>query len=95
MPNLPLCHWSSQLFDLRAPSSTDVPVLLLNQPIIILQMEKVEEDLARSKNLREKQAKEFSRQLDDLKIKHEKEVHFFVCQFCPEVVKNIHRVSLP
>lgn len=38
------------------------------------QMEKVEEDLARSKNLREKQAKEFSRQLDDLKIKHEKEI---------------------
>ena len=32
-PNLSLCHWSSQLFDLRAPSSTDVPVLLLNQPI--------------------------------------------------------------
>jgi len=38
------------------------------------QMEKVEEDLARSKNLREKQAKEFSRQLDDCKIKHEKEI---------------------
>ena len=34
MLNLPLCHWSSQLFDLRAPSSTDVPVLLLNQPIV-------------------------------------------------------------
>ena len=34
MPNLPLCHWSSQLFDLRAPSSTDVPFLLLNQAII-------------------------------------------------------------
>ena len=33
MPNLPLCDWSSQLFDLRAPSSTDVPVLLLNQPV--------------------------------------------------------------
>ena len=30
--NLPLCHWSSQLFDLRVPSSTDIPVLLLNQP---------------------------------------------------------------
>ena len=30
MPNLLLCHWSRQLFDLRAPSSTDVPVLLLN-----------------------------------------------------------------
>ena len=29
--NLSLCRWSSQLFDLRAPSSTDVPVLLLNQ----------------------------------------------------------------
>lgn len=43
-------------------------------------MEKVEEDLARSKNLREKQAKEFSRQLDELKIKHEKEVSaLFVC----------------
>ena len=33
MPNLPFCHWSSQLFDLRAPLSTDVLVLLLNQPI--------------------------------------------------------------
>ena len=32
VPNLPLCHWSSQLFNLRAPWSTDVPVLLLNQP---------------------------------------------------------------
>ena len=31
VPNLPLCHWSSQVSDLRAPSSTDVPVLLLNQ----------------------------------------------------------------
>ena len=30
MPNLRLCHWSSQFFDLRAPSSIDVPVL--NQP---------------------------------------------------------------
>ena len=29
MLNLPLCHWSSQLFDLRVQSSTDVPVLLL------------------------------------------------------------------
>ena len=32
MPNLPLCHWPSQLFDLRAQSSTEVLVLLLNQP---------------------------------------------------------------
>ena len=32
MPNLPLCHWSSQSFNLHAPSSTNVPVLLLNQP---------------------------------------------------------------
>ena len=32
VPNFPLSHWSSQLFDLRAPSSTDVPVLLLHQP---------------------------------------------------------------
>ena len=32
VPSLPLCHWSSQLFNLRALSSTDVPILLLNQP---------------------------------------------------------------
>ena len=33
-PIFPLTHWSSQLFDLPAPSSTDVPFLLLNQPIV-------------------------------------------------------------
>ena len=33
MLNFPLCHWSNQLFDLPAPLSTDVPLLLLNQPI--------------------------------------------------------------
>ena len=32
VPNLSLCHWSSRLIDLRAPSSTDVHALLLNQP---------------------------------------------------------------
>ena len=32
VPNLRLFHWSSHLFNLRTPSSTDVPVLLLNQP---------------------------------------------------------------
>ena len=31
-PILPLSHWSSQLFYLRVPLSTDVPILLLNQP---------------------------------------------------------------
>ena len=34
-PNLQLCYWSSQLFNLRTPSSFDVPVLLPNQPIIV------------------------------------------------------------
>ena len=33
MPNLPLYHWSRQLFDLRAPLSADVLVQILNQPI--------------------------------------------------------------
>ena len=33
MHNFRLCHWSSQLLDLLTQSSTDVPVLLLNQPI--------------------------------------------------------------
>ena len=33
VPSLALSHWTSQLIDLRAPSSTNVPVLLLiNQP---------------------------------------------------------------
>ena len=32
MPNLLLWYWSSQLFGLRVPLSTDIPVLLLNQP---------------------------------------------------------------
>ena len=36
MLNLRLCHWSIQLFDLRAPSSTDVSVLLPNQPNVLL-----------------------------------------------------------
>ena len=31
VPNLLLCHWSSQLFDLHALSSTDIRTLLLNQ----------------------------------------------------------------
>ena len=31
VPNVPLSHWSSQLFDLRAQWSTDVAVLLLSQ----------------------------------------------------------------
>ena len=35
MPNLPL-SWSSQLFDMRAPLSTEVHVLLLNQPIVLV-----------------------------------------------------------
>uniref|UniRef100_A0A3Q2EFW2 Centrosomal protein 112 n=1 Tax=Cyprinodon variegatus TaxID=28743 RepID=A0A3Q2EFW2_CYPVA len=39
-----------------------------------LQMEKVEEDLIRSKTLREKQAKEFSQQLDALRQKYEQQV---------------------
>ena len=41
MPNLPLCYWSSQLFDLRAPSSTNVPVLLLNQSIAFVVLKNI------------------------------------------------------
>ena len=37
MPNLLLWYWSRQLFGLRVPLSTDIPVLLLNQPIILKQ----------------------------------------------------------
>ncbi|KAM9843968.1 centrosomal protein of 112 kDa [Aulostomus maculatus] len=39
-----------------------------------LQMEKVEEDLNRSRSLREKQAKEFSQQLDALREKYEQQM---------------------
>lgn len=41
-------------------------------------MEKVEEDLIRSKSLRENQAKDFSEQLDALRQKYEQQV----CMFC-------------
>ena len=34
VPNLPLCYWSSQLLVLCRLPSSDVPILLLNQPII-------------------------------------------------------------
>jgi centrosomal protein CEP112 len=37
-------------------------------------MDKVEEDLTRSKSLREKQAKEFSYQVEELKQKYEQQV---------------------
>ena len=40
--NLPLCHWSSQLFDLCAPSTNDVPVLLLNQ-LMLFQREELKD----------------------------------------------------
>ena len=38
LPNLPFCHRSSQMFDLRAPLSNDVPVMLLNRPIYVFQL---------------------------------------------------------
>ena len=47
MPNLPLWHWSSLLFDLCTQSSTDVPVLLLNQPCMwILGLNELKPELA-------------------------------------------------
>lgn len=41
-------------------------------------MDKVEEDLIRSRSLRESQAKDFSEQLDALRQKYEQQV----CMFC-------------
>ena len=38
VPSLPLCHWSSQLFELHVPSSIDVLILLLNQPNVLVVM---------------------------------------------------------
>lgn len=43
-----------------------------------MQMEKVEADLSRSKSLREKQSKEFSWQLEELKQRYEQQVSGFV-----------------
>lgn len=51
-------------------------------------MEKVEDDLIRSKSLRENQAKEFSLQLDALRQKYEQQV----CNFLSVC---LHCVSLP
>ena len=36
MPNLPVSHWSNQLFDLCALSLNDIPILLLNQPTTLV-----------------------------------------------------------
>lgn len=42
-------------------------------------MEKIEEDLNRSKSLREKQAKDFSEQLAALRQRYEQQVRLSVC----------------
>lgn len=61
-------------------------------------MEKVEEDLKRSRSLREKQAKEFSQQLDDLRQKFEQQVCEFlthcaiVLDFCARLRHHHHHV---
>lgn len=61
-------------------------------------MEKVEEDLKRSRSLREKQAKEFSQQLDDLRQKFEQQVCEFlthcaiVLYFCARLRHRHHHV---
>lgn len=55
-------------------SQTDTIVNFLFSFLSCLQMEKVEEDLIRSKSLRENQAKEFSQQLDALRQKYEQQV---------------------
>ena len=47
---------------------------LVLQRIFALQMGKVENDLGRSKQLREKQAKEFERQTEEEKKKHHAQV---------------------
>lgn len=48
-----------------------------------LQMQKVDEDLIRSKSLRENQAKEFSQQLDALRQKYEQQV-------CKSLLLSVH-----
>lgn len=46
-------------------------------------MTKIENDLDKSKSIREKQAKEFNKQIDHLKSEHKKEVRIrlfcFIC----------------
>lgn len=54
-------------------------------------MEKVEEDLTRSKSLRERQAKDFSEQLDALRHKYEQQVRILVRPLLPAGV----RMALP
>lgn len=52
-------------------------------------MEKVEEDLVRSKSLRENQAKEFSLQLDSLRHKYEQQVSNITSTSCHKSQKII------
>ena len=40
-------------------------------------MERVETDLNKSKQAREKQAREYSKQLDDERTEHEKKVYYY------------------
>ena len=56
------------------PDFPDIIKLLFCFIFCCLKMEKVEEDLLRSKSLRQNQAKEFSQQLDALRQKYEQQV---------------------
>ena len=43
-----------------------------------IQMDKVEQDLERSRSSREKQAKEYTRQIESERMRHEKLVSLFI-----------------
>ena len=88
MLSLPLCHWSSQLFDLRTPSSTDVPVLLLNQPHPIIPFRRNKQS---KKKVRRKGGRNVNSNNNKKIITNFPEFFEFITNTAPQVSNSIYR----
>ena len=88
MFSLPLCHWSSQLFDLRTPSSTDVPVLLLNQPHPNIPFRRNKQS---KKKVRRKEGRDVNSNNNNKIITNFPEFFEFITNTAPQVSNSIYR----
>ena len=88
MFSLPLCHWSSQLFDLRTPSSTDVPVLLLNQPHPNIPFRRNKQS---KKKVRRKGGRDVNSNNNNKIITNFPEFFEFITNTAPQVSNSIYR----
>ena len=83
-----LCHWSSQLFDLRTPSSTDVPVLLLNQPHPNIPFRRNKQS---KKKVRRKGGRDVNSNKNKKIITNFPEFFEFITNTAPQVSNSIYR----